>query len=313
MRNIFVHQVWKLLVWDNLLAQFEAHLKQSGLAQNTVKLYLRDLRSFSLWLSEYAGQEVSPATFSSKDVEAYKQHLRDALGRSPASINRSLQSLRKFGRFALMARVRDTNPVQDVRLLEGSAPLIPRTLTELEIDQLVKAAEASRSRTAVRNVAILQLLLQTGIRAGELINLQLADIDLSEDHGTLTVRGQGKRPARRIPLNQAARDALRAYLDQPRPTGASHLFLGREGKPLSIRSVQQIVDSLGKAAELEISVKTLRNTYARLLWQETRDLGLLTERMGYRKVETALKHIVTPAHGGIDEGGSEGRSLSIIG
>lgn len=278
-------------VWSDALAQFEAHLEQSGLSRSTVAGYVHDLRSFSLWLAERAGQEVSPAVFSPSDVEAYKQYLRDTLGRSPASINRWLQSVRKFGRFALMAGIRDTNPAQGVRLLEGPVLSAPRTLTELEVERLVKVAEARCSRTTVRDCAILQLLLQTGIRVSELVHLRLADIDLDDDRSALTVGGQGKRPVRRIPLNQVAQRALRAYLDLPRPTGSSHLFLSREGKPLSIRSVQQIVASLGKAAGLNISAKTLRDTYAGFLWRDTGNLGLLTERLGHRRPETVLKYI----------------------
>jgi integrase/recombinase XerD len=289
-------------VWNNILAQFEAHLKRSGLAQNTVSGYVRDVRSFAIWLAEYTRQEVTPTAFSSRDVEAYKQYLRNMLGRSPAGVNRCLQSLRKFGRFALMAGIRDTNPVQGVHLLEDSALSPPRTLTELEVARLVQVARARRSRTAARDYAV--LLLQTGIRVSELVHLQLVDIDLSERHSILTVRGQGKRPERRIPLNQAAQCALRAYLDQPRPAEGSHLFLSRDVGPLSIRSVQQIVANLGKAAGLEISVKTLRDTYARFLWQDTGDLGLLAERLGYRRIETALKYILPFAHRGVINGGS---------
>lgn len=289
-------------VWSDVLAQFEAHLKQSGLAQSTVSGYLKDVQSFSLWLAERAGQEMSPATFSSNDVEVYKQYLRYTLGQSPASINRCLQSLRKFGRFALMTGVHDTNPAQEVRLLEGPTPSTPRTLTKLEIERLVKLAEARRSRIAARDCAILQLLLQTGIRVSELVQLRLADIYLREDRGSLTIHSQGKRLERQLPLNEAARRALCAYLDQPRPSDASHLFLSRGGEPLSIRAVQQIVASLGKAAGLEISAKTFRDTYARFLWQDTGDLGLLTKRLGHRRLETALKYISPlPAAGSATE------------
>jgi integrase/recombinase XerD len=293
----------KMMTWNDVLPQFEAHLKQSELAQNTVAGYLHDVRSFALWLAECAGQEVSPSTFSSSDVEAYKQYLRDTLNRSPAGINRRLQSLRKFGRFALMAGIRDTNPVQGVRLLEGSALSAPKTLTELEIGRLVEVAQARHSRTPARDYAILQLLLQTGIRVSELVHLRLVDIEVSEDCGTLIIRGQGKRPERRVPLNEAAWNALRVYLDQPRPAEAFHLFLNRASKPLAIRSVQQIVASLGKAAGFGISAKTLRDTYAKLLWQDTGDLGLLTERLGHKRPEAALKYILPLAHNRVNNGG----------
>ena len=68
--------------------------------------------------------------------------------------------------------------------------------------------------------------------------------------------------------------------------------------------VPATVASLGEAAGLEISVKTLRDTYARFLWQDTGDVGLLTERLGHRRPETVLKHISSPAQKGLRNGGS---------
>jgi len=284
-----------MAVRSDALALFEAHLQQSELARNTVAGYLRDLRCFSRWLAERAGQEVFPDGFSSSDVEAYKQYLSDTLGRSPASINRYLQSVRKFGRFAVMAGLWDSNPAQGVRLLEGSGVAALRALTESAIEQLLKTAEERRSRNAVRDYAMLQLLLQTGVRPSEMVDLRLADLDLDEEGGTMTVCAQGKRLGRRIPLNRATRRALDAHLAQPRPAEASHLFLTREGRPLSIRSVQQVVASLGKAAGLDVSARVLRDTYARSLWQDTRDLHLLTERLGHRRPEAALRYISPPS------------------
>jgi len=277
--------------WDDVLPQFEVHLQQSDLAQNTIAGYVHDVRSFALWLTERAGQEVAPSTFSSGDVEAYKHYLANVLGRSPSGINRRLQSLRKFGRFALTVGMQDTNPAQEVRLLEGPALSAPRILTEAEVRRLFEVAEIRPSRTAARDFAILQLLLQAGIRIGELVQLQTVDIDLEQDPGTLTVCGQGKRPERRLPLNDAVRCALCAYLEQPRPAEACHVFLSQEGKPLSIRSVQRIVASLGETVGVEVSARTLRDTYAAHLWRDTGDLRLLTERLGHRRPEAALKYI----------------------
>jgi integrase/recombinase XerD len=274
-------------VWRNILAQFEQRLRQSDLAHNTVAGYVHDVRSFALWLAEGAGQVVPPSAFSSSDVEAYKQHLKDTLTRAPASINRSLQSLRRFGRFAVTIGIRDSNPAQAVALLE--VPVLPsrRSLTPREIEQLLRVVETGPPRDG----AILQLLLQTGMRLSELVELELADIDVTKNPGTVTVRSQGRRPERQLPLNDAARRALCTYLEQLGPAEASHLFLSREGQPLSIRSVQRIVASAGKAVGLQISARTLRDTYATHLWRDTGDLALLTQRLGHRRPEAALKYI----------------------
>jgi integrase/recombinase XerD len=277
--------------WHDVLMQFRMYLERSGLAQSTIDGYVHDVEGFSSWLTGCEGREVSPSDFSRDDVEGYTQYLSDTQGRSPASINRCLQSLRKFGHFAVAEGIRDTSPAQEVRLLEGTVPSMPRALTTAEVAQLIEAARARRSRTATRDYAIIQLLLQTGIRASELVHLQRADVDLLEGHGTLTIRGRIGRPERQLPLNETARSALCAYLDQPRPLQACYLFLGRDSQPLSVRSVQQIVADLGKAAGLDISARTLRDTYARCLWQDTGDLNLLVEYLGHKRPETALRYI----------------------
>lgn len=277
--------------WSDVLGQFEAHLRQSGLAQSTVSGYLRDVASFRLWLAGRTGQEVSPHTYSSSEVEAYKQHLQDTLARAPASVNRCLQSLRKFGRFAVTIGISESNPAEAVGLVEVPAPPNRRILAQTEIEQLDRVAQSRRSHTAARDRAILQLLLQTGMRVSELVRLQLADIDVTGGRGSLTIRHHGDRPERRLPLREEAQCALRAYLEQRPQGGALHLFLSREGKPLSIRSVQQIVASIGKSARLSISARTLRDTYATLLWRDTGNLKLLAERLGHRRLETALKYL----------------------
>jgi site-specific recombinase XerC len=73
---------------------------------------------------------------------------------------------------------------------------------------------------------------------------------------------------------------------------STHVFLNREGKPLSARSVQRIVATLGDAVGLEISTRTLRDTYAARLWRDTGDLSLLTERLGHKRPEAVLKYIL---------------------
>jgi site-specific recombinase XerD len=278
--------------WSDALEAFEADLRAAGSSPGTVSGYLGDLRDFAAWLERAAGQPVPPESVRAADVQAYRQHVSNTMGRSASTVNRRLQSIRKFGQFVQRVGVSDVNPAQGVPLVkrQGGAPP-PRTLQAAEIERLMQVTDQGRPRCAVRNRAILQLLLQTGIRASEMVALRQHDLCLDENEGALMVRATGQRPDRRIPLNGAVRRALEEYLGDPRPAGSTFLFRGREGKPLSIRSVQQIVADLGAAAGLDVSSRMLRDTYARLLWQETGDLGLVAERLGYSRPETAVRHI----------------------
>ena len=284
--------------WAEALARFETHLNESALTSGTVSGYVGDLRSYASWLSHAREREVGPAEFTLDDVRDYVKHLLETRGLSPATINRRLQSVRKFCRFAVQSGMRDTNPTAGIPLLKRPVGWVPRALAPGEISRLDEAAIRRLSRSALRDRAILQLLLQTGIRVRELVELRLSDLDLGPGHATITVRSAADRPSRRLELNEKARDALLAYLGQDRRSEAVTLFANRDGQPLSVRTAQQIVAELGKAAEVSVSSKTLRDTYARMLWQETGDLALLAQRLGYRRPETAVKHIMPLGAGG---------------
>ncbi len=278
------------LAWQEKQKHFEAYLQQSGLAHHTINAYVRDVCNFLDWLIKQTEQEFSTNNIAVSDIEKYKCYLLDAVEQSPTSINRSLQSLRKFGSFMLATE--GFNPIQEISLLEGIEPTPPITLTGAEVTRLVETAKTRPTRTAVRDYAILQLLLQTGIRVSELVNLQLEDVAITKNTTTLVVRGRKEHLTRRLPLPPTSCAALQAYLQQPRPPQTANLFLGREGNPLSIRSVQQIFANLGKSAGIKVSARMLRNTFARSLWQETGNLDLLARRMGYKNVGATLRHII---------------------
>jgi integrase/recombinase XerC len=277
--------------WAEALAEFETQLNESALTPGTVAGYVGDLRSFSSWLSHARGRQAGPAEFTLDDVSIYLKYLLETRELSPATINRRVQSVRKFSRFAVQSGLRDTNPTAGVKLLRRPVGWGPRTLAPSEIARLDEAAVERRSKTAMRDRAIMQLLLQTGIRVGELAALRLGDVELGAEEASLTIRGVTDRPSRNVALSEIARDALLAYLGQDRLSQTGHVFLNRDGQSLSVRTVQQIVAELGKAAGVSVSARTLRDTYASMLWHETGDLTLVAQRMGYRRSETAVKHI----------------------
>lgn len=285
-------------LWRNVLVQFEEHLRQAGLAENTVIGYLYDLRTFAGWLERDPDRSPFLEELTSADVEAYKAFLLDTQGRSLSSVNRSMQSLRKFGRFAEENGICRANPAQDVDLIANHARPVPRILSDQEVNRLLRAAKSDSMGGSQRDRAVLYLLLEAGLRVGEVALLRRDDLDLEAEPPAVVIRSRGKRPERRVPLNKPTTRALQEYLDDTRALqGPSpYLFLGRQGKPLSVRSVQQIVTCLGREAGLTLSARTLRDTYAASLWQSTGDLDLLAERLGHIRPEATLRYVVSPAH-----------------
>jgi len=276
---------------NNLLARFEEYLVRLGFAPATVVNYLADMRGVARWCVEL-GQGCSLLNLTADDVRAYCQYLRRERGLSPATVNRHLQAIRKFCDFARPVNLMESNPAAEVRPIR-IPPISRRALDADEIARLLEAAQAGRPSLVKRDYAIIQLLLQTGIKVGELTKLQLADIELTDSRGTLTVKGNESNNHRRIPLNTPACQALQEYLRlRPPSPGLKHLFLSQEGHSISARTVQRLVNAYTRAADLiGVSAHTLRYTFATSMLEETGDVATVANLLGHRSVETTLRYI----------------------
>jgi integrase/recombinase XerC len=279
---------------NNLLARFKEYLVRLGLAPATVVNYLADMRGVARWCAE-SGQGCSLLNLTADDVRAYCRYLRGGRGLSPATANRHLQAIRKFCGFARQADLMESNPAADVRPIQPP-PISRRALDADEIACLLEAAQAGRPSLVKRDYAIIQLLLQTGIKVGELTELQLADIELTDSRGTLAVKGNGSNSHRRIPLKALVCQSLQEYL-QVRPPSpvVKHLFLSQEGNSISARTVQRLVNVYTRAAGLTgVSAHTLRYTFATSMLEEIGDVATVANLLGHRSVETTLRYISKP-------------------
>ena len=276
---------------NDLLARFEKCLMRLGLSPATVVNYLADMRGVARWCVE-SGRGCSLLNLTTDDVRAYCQHLRVGRRLSPATANRHLQAVRKFCDFARQANLMEGNPAADVRPIQAP-PTLRRALDAEEIARLLEAVQAGRPSLVKRDYAIIQLLLQTGIKVGELTELQLADIKLTDSRSTLAVKGNGSNSHRRIPLKALVCQSLQEYL-QVRPPwpGVKHLFLSQEGNSISARTVQRLVNVYTRAAGLTgVSAHTLRYTFATSMLEEIGDVATVANLLGHRSVETTLRYI----------------------
>ena len=277
--------------WEAAQPTFEAYLSEAGLAASTIKFYSRDLRAFFRWYEAQPQLTSDPTQFRSADVEAYKDYLTAQRGHSPATVNRILQSLRKYGQFRTWKSGQTHNAAGEVRL--ARLPLLAKPVVlapEQQASLLLRAAHRT-ARHARRDYLIVNLLLQTGMRAGELRCLRLDQLEPARQQ----VRVEDEQGQRRfLPLPGELLAELTTYCRRSQLQTGDYLFPGREGGYMSVRMVQQLVTKLGRACGLELNVKVLRNSYAHSLWQQSGDLALLAERMGYRSMTSALRHIVPP-------------------
>jgi site-specific recombinase XerD len=139
-------------------------------------------------------------------------------------------------------------------------------LQEPEVHGLLRVAGESRHGLARRNYALIQLMIQTGLRVSEVASLRVADLVLRDRSGSVRIReGKGNK-SREVPLNATARRALRLYLDaRGNPSGNEPLFVSKRGTPITVRSVQAVIAELARRARvtrLKVSPHTLRHSSA---------------------------------------------------
>ncbi len=279
------------------------------------------MAAFFAWLPEQLGKPVALIEVTSFDVQKYRDHLVDD-GRKPAGVNRALAALRVFFAWAVQTGQASTNPARDVQGIQQHKRT-PKALSTQEVYRLQREAAAQRqvqeargrkqeagSKTqdtgskmqeavdederdwlpgyveAVRDEALLNLLLYTGLRVSECAALRVEDVVLNGKGGKVIVRSGKGRKYREVPLHKEARRAVEAYLDV-RPTDQGEtLFLGQRG-PLGARGMQFRIAALGEAAEVPVTPHVLRHTFAtRLLREAKADLVTVAELLGHSSVAT---------------------------
>src|SRR5712691_738519 len=265
------------------ISDFVEELRRQGAAEKTVASYQLDLVGFARWFKDSTGEPFGAGAVTPTDVLEYKAHLRTVRLRTPATVNRHLAALRKFFVWAKgVGRVSELPTVS----IEGvpAGPRVPKSLPKRDVDKLIREAEKEQNK---RNLAVILTLRHTGIRVGELCNLRLADISLSERKGSLVVRsGKGDKD-RTVPLNSDVRQAIALYKEARPQVADDHLFIGQRGEPLQPDAVQLIVRRYAQRAGLEgVTPHTLRHSFAKNILDAGEDLATVSRLLGHERLET---------------------------
>lgn len=271
---------------------FQNHLVKRDLAPATIRLYLHDLSVFQNWLDDVFDASPLPILHTgTAELAAFRQYLLKEKSHRPATINRRIQSLRLFFRWLQDTHDVDDNPAEHLRYVRYARRPQPIALNRQEVIALLNAASNSSHGMAKRNTALVQLMLQTGLRVGEVAALGYGDIHLAARSGWVKVRtGKGLK-FRQIPLNVTARRTLREYLDTLETlSDDSPIFLSKRKTRLSVRAVQNVITELARRAQINrisVSTHTLRHTFAaNYLKSNPGKLVELADLMGHESLDT---------------------------
>jgi integrase/recombinase XerD len=266
---------------------------ERGLSRNTADAYRRDLAQYQATVAESGGSPTEDV------VRDHLAGLRDA-GLRATSIARKLAAIRAYHRFLVVEGLATTDPTATI-----DAPTRPRSLPKaLPVEQIVAVLEHPQPSTPVgrRDRAVLEFLYATGCRVGELVLVDLHDVDL--DTRTALLRGKGDKE-RMVPVGSHAAAAIAAWLPDRlamrtagRDPGA--LFLSTRGNRLSRQAVWRIVKLHGTGAGIgasQLSPHVFRHSAATHMVEGGADLRTVQELLGHASIATTQIYTkVTPEH-----------------
>ncbi len=258
---------------------------EAGLSENTVLAYGRDLKSFLEYCQSKridGLQEISPTI-----IRSYMRTLTQDQ-KSEGSLKRALVAIRMFLRFAkLMDLIEDdfTGVLESPKLWQR----LPVVCSRKQVMDLLNAP-APAEPFYLRDKAMLELLYATGIRAGELANLKISDLNV--DIGYLRCIGKGNKE-RVIPVGKIAIAAIIEYLTQLRPRlakafSSNFLLLSRTGRPMSRIEIWRLVKKYAVRAGMprNLTAHTLRHCFATHLLTGGADLRSVQEMLGHVDIAT---------------------------
>jgi len=263
----------------NLLPKFVDSLKTKGRSPSTVLAYRADLEQLVAFL--HGKNKVLPDQITASDLESFRDTLL-AEKYTAKSVSRKLNAVKTFFRWLLSENHLATDPSLSVAHPKIEASL-PKFLSQLEYRALRDVV-----RGDTRIAAIVELILQTGLRISEVASLKSENVKAD----SLKIEAYATQPERTIPLNKPAKDAFDAYMTVRPKIASLYVFISKNGKPLAVRNIRAAIDRYMQRAEVpNYSVNDLRTTFIVENLKAGVDLVLLSQVTGHKRLSTTERYL----------------------
>lgn len=297
------------LTIDALLELWLADLRANDLALGTVRRYKSAIKSFLAWYDKEEQRCLTLEQLSPITLIGYRNFLQRTQKRATSTVNGHISALRTWCAWLALERYLETNPAKRIKLVGRQEASSREGLSPTQVNALLRQVQSSRD--AVRNYAVVQVLLQTGMRLDECSQLTLADIEFGERSGRVTIRSGKGNKARTVPLNASARAALAeslaprfgcdptvkavaaAWPRLPSQERSAPLWRSQKGGTLTTSAMRQMLDIIVRGAAARglapanTSAHTLRHTFARnYLAENPGDVVGLASLLGHSSLDT---------------------------
>ena len=261
---------------------FTDFLNEQDLSVHTVEAIIFDIRKFAHWFTAANKEPWDVERVTIRDISDFRDYLHRVKKYSVSTVNRNLASLRKYFKWLNSKSHITTNPASQVKELRRQ-PVAPQGLARAEVRKVMREVEL---RKDIRSNAIFSLILYTGARLSDLVNLELSDLMISERSGSVIFRyGKGSKQ-RTAPLPLQARKALSEYLEIRPPVDTQKIFIGERGA-LNNRGIQAIFEKYKVLTGIEkLYPHILRHTFSHTFLSQGGNLVQLAQILGHESLNT---------------------------
>ncbi len=263
----------------NLLPKFISNLQAKKRSPSTILAYRADLDQMIAFL---ALKNVSdPDQVKASDIESFRDSLL-AQKYTPKSVSRKLNAVKTFFRFLMDGKNISHDPSTSVShpKIESSTPKFLSAIEYRALRDIV--------RNDIRIAAIIEIILQTGLRISEVASLKQENLKNENLH----IDAYATQGARVIPLNQPAKQTLDKYLKERPASNSPYIFVSKNGKPLAIRNIRAAVDRYFQRAEIPgYTVNDLRTTFLVQNLKAGVDLVFLSRISGHKRLSTTERYL----------------------
>jgi len=261
---------------------FTEFLRQHDISRHTVSAIVFDIRKFAKWFSNANHEAWDVVRVTSRDVSDFREYLRKEKNQAVSTINRNLASIRKYFKWLLGKGYIQSNPTVGIKEIRRQQ-LAPQGLSRPEVRKLLREVEL---RNDVRAKAVFSLMLYTGARLSDVVNLDLSDLMISERSGTVLFRfGKGSKQ-RTAPLPLEARRAISSYLEIRPPAESQRVFIGERGA-LNERGIQAIFEKYKALTGIEnLHCHILRHIFSHNFLSQGGNLVQLASILGHENLNT---------------------------
>ena len=255
-------------------------LDQKNYSKKTFENYNRDLNKFFKFLNDYKIKDIKKITKETVRLYFLKQKNNNISNRT---LGRYYSSLNSFFIYSIEHEYIDVNPLKFIDYPKYTKK-IPEYIYDYQLEKLLNEKTSENVEIELRNKLIIHLLLDTGVRVSELVNIKVHDIDVEER--IIKVFGKGSKE-RFVFFTSKTKELLTNYLIKRKEKAITdNLLINYIGEKLTERCVQKIIKLVGEKIGLDIHPHLLRHTFATDLLNKGADIRMIQELLGHENLET---------------------------